>query len=177
MRLRTAIVALIASSYPLLERGERANAPAHRERPQCVLSALAQAHRGRDAVERWVRRSLLLTRPLHSVFPFAVFRARRPPRRALRPEAGGCVEQASSSLPLRHPERSSCSSLNSEPNAPSHRLPPGPKPFTFTRNRKRAAIRCSGWLDDTYRPPYDDSSRRAFASCKSFGSNPSVNQP
>jgi hypothetical protein len=27
-------------------------------------------------------------------------------------------------------------------------LPPQPSPFRFTLNRKRAAIRCSGWLAD-----------------------------
>ena len=31
-------------------------------------------------------------------------------------------------------------------NVSAHRLPPKPRPFTFTPNRKRAAIRWNGWL-------------------------------
>jgi hypothetical protein len=35
-------------------RGERPNAPAHRERPKCARSDLAESQRGRDAVARLV---------------------------------------------------------------------------------------------------------------------------
>jgi hypothetical protein len=37
----------------------KSNAPAHRERPERVLSALAEPQRGRDAVARIVRRQPL----------------------------------------------------------------------------------------------------------------------
>lgn len=39
-------------------------------------------------------------------------------------------------------------------NGASHRLPPEPRLFRFTPNRKRAAIRCSSFVSQSFSHPY-----------------------
>ena len=51
----------------------RPNAPAHRERPKCTFSALAEAQRGRDAVARLVRVVFAARLFPHSLFTPGLF--------------------------------------------------------------------------------------------------------